>query len=56
VQTWAGALDLLERGYAERDVRMRFSAIDPWGGWRSDPRFRALLLRMRLPVTGGGTS
>ncbi|WP_119717110.1 winged helix-turn-helix domain-containing protein [Cognatilysobacter tabacisoli] len=43
------ALDLLERAYAERDVRMTFLASDTrWHNLRSQPRFRALLQRMRL--------
>jgi TolB-like protein/Tfp pilus assembly protein PilF len=41
------ALDLLEQGYAERDVRMSFLLID-WPTLRDEPRFQALLRRMRL--------
>lgn len=43
------ALDLLERGYRERDVRMTFLDVDPgWRNLRGQPRFQALLRRMRL--------
>ncbi len=46
----AGALDLLERGYREHDIRMAFLAVDArWNPLRSEPRFRALLQRLRLP-------
>lgn len=38
-----GALDLLERGYRERDSRMAFLKIDArWNGLRAHPRFREL--------------
>ena len=43
------ALDLLEQGYRERDVRMSFLKIDSsWNNLRAQPRFRALLQRMGL--------
>lgn len=44
----ARAMDLLEQGYRERDVRMSFLGIDNWGALRETPRFQALLRRMRL--------
>ena len=44
----ARALDLLELGYAERDVRMSFLLLD-WPTLRDEPRYQALLQRMRLP-------
>jgi len=43
------ALDLLEQGYRERDVRMSFLKVDSnWQNLRTQPRFRALMRRMRL--------
>ncbi len=43
------ALDLLERAYRERDVRLSFLKVDPrWNNLRAHPRFRALLQRMNL--------
>ena len=42
------ALDLLEQGYRERDVRMSFLLID-WPSLRDEPRYQALLRRMHLP-------
>ena len=43
------ALDLLEQGYRERDVRMSFLLLD-WPQLRAEPRYLALLERMRLPL------
>jgi TolB-like protein/DNA-binding winged helix-turn-helix (wHTH) protein/Tfp pilus assembly protein PilF len=46
-----GALDLLERAYAERDVRLSFLAVDNrWRNLRALPRFQALARRMGLPM------
>lgn len=43
------ALDLLERGYAERDLYMSFLAVDKrWRGMYLEPRFLALAERMNL--------
>jgi DNA-binding winged helix-turn-helix (wHTH) protein/TolB-like protein/Tfp pilus assembly protein PilF len=43
------ALDLIERGYAERDVGMSFLQVDRrWDNLRDEPRFRALMARMGL--------
>jgi TolB-like protein/DNA-binding winged helix-turn-helix (wHTH) protein/Flp pilus assembly protein TadD len=43
------ALDLLEQGYRERDVRMSFLLRDSnWENLHAQPRFQALLKRMRL--------
>lgn len=45
------ALDLLERAYRERDVRLVFLHTDSrWNNLRAHPRFEALLLRMKLPI------
>jgi hypothetical protein len=42
-------LDWLEKGYEQRDVRMTFLKVDPkWNNLRSEPRFIALIKRMRL--------
>ncbi|MGH8060829.1 MAG: winged helix-turn-helix domain-containing protein [Pseudoxanthomonas sp.] len=44
-----GALDLLERAYRERDVRLAFLKVDKrWDNLRSQPRFQALEQRMHL--------
>ena len=51
------ALDLLERAYRERDVRMSFLVIDMpsrWNNLRTQPRFRALMERMKLPMPAQG--
>lgn len=41
------SLEWLERGFAERDVRMVFLGVDPkWDALRSDRRFRDLLSRV----------
>jgi DNA-binding winged helix-turn-helix (wHTH) protein/TolB-like protein/Tfp pilus assembly protein PilF len=46
----SSALQWLERGYQERDVRMVFLGVDPaWDSLRADDRFIALLTRMNLP-------
>jgi tetratricopeptide (TPR) repeat protein len=46
------ALDLLERAYEERDVRMAFLRIDRrWSNLRTQPRFIALMEKMRFPAT-----
>lgn len=43
------ALEWLERGYAARDVRMTFLRVDHrWDALRGDPRFVALMRKMRL--------
>ena len=43
------ALDLLERAYAEHDVRIAFLRIDArWNNLRGQPRFRALAARAGL--------
>jgi serine/threonine-protein kinase len=45
------ALRWLERAYGQRDVHLVFLAVDPkWDGLRGDPRFIALLKRMKLPA------
>ncbi len=44
-----GALDLLERAYEERDVRLAFLGADArWKPLRQQPRFQALLRKMGL--------
>ena len=56
-----GALDLLERAYEERDIRMAFLKVDArWNNMRTLPRFQALAQRMKLatsrpPVATGAT-
>jgi len=43
------ALDYLEKGYADKDVRMVFLKVEPtWNNLRSDSRFISLIKRMRL--------
>jgi serine/threonine-protein kinase len=43
------ALDYLEKGFGEKDVRMVFLKIEPlWNNLRSEPRFLDLLKRMRI--------
>jgi TolB-like protein/Tfp pilus assembly protein PilF len=54
VYAWRGetdaALEWLDRAYAERDSGLIFLLSDPmFGSVRSDPRFRALLRKMKLP-------
>ena len=45
------ALDLLERAYQERDIRLTFLQVDArWNNLRAQPRFRALSRRMGLQV------
>ena len=52
---WRGEKDLamewLERGYAANDPGMRYTSYDPTlRSLRDDPRFKALLRKMELPV------
>src|SRR4030095_6271654 len=43
------ALDYLEKGFSERDVRMVFLKVEPhWDTLRSEPRFLDLIKRMRI--------
>ena len=43
------ALDYLEKGLAEKDVRMVFLKVEPtWNNLRSEPRFLDLMKRMKL--------
>lgn len=43
------ALDYLEKGFAERDVRMVFLKVEPqWDSLRAEPRFIQLIKRIRL--------
>lgn len=45
----SAALDLLERAYTERDVRMVYLKVDArWNNLRTEPRFRALAQRLGL--------
>lgn len=47
------ALDLLERAFHEKDVRMVFLAVEPqWHDLRGNPRFESLLERMDLANQG----
>ncbi len=51
----AGALDLLERAYEERDIRLVFFKVDArWNNLRTHPRFQ--LLARRLDLLPGRTS
>ena len=44
-----GALDLLERAYEERDIRLTFLKVDArWSNLHAQPRFQALAQRMGL--------
>jgi DNA-binding winged helix-turn-helix (wHTH) protein/TolB-like protein/Flp pilus assembly protein TadD len=43
------ALDYLEKGFAEKDVRMVFLKVEPkWNNLRNEPRFVSLLRRMNF--------
>ncbi len=43
------ALDYLEKGFAEKDVRMVFLKVEPkWNNLRSEPRFTELMRRMNF--------
>ncbi|MEP7076945.1 MAG: hypothetical protein ABI878_14150, partial [Acidobacteriota bacterium] len=43
------AIDLLDRGFAERDARMVFLKVEPqWKNLRDEPRFQNILQRMNL--------
>ena len=43
------AIDYLEKGFSEKDVRMVFLKIEPqWDNLRAEPRFRDLMKRMRF--------
>jgi TolB-like protein/Tfp pilus assembly protein PilF len=45
------AIGWLEKAYDTRDVRLTFLAVEPkWDAMRCDPRFQALLKRLRLPL------
>jgi len=51
------ALDALERAYAVRDTRLVYMTDDGrWAVLRSEPRYAALLRRMRLDQFGPGRS
>jgi hypothetical protein len=44
------ALDFLEKGLAEKDVRMVFLKIEPkWNNLRNEPRFQELMRRVGFP-------
>ncbi len=46
-----GALDLLERAHAQRDIRMAFLKVDArWNNLRGDQRFQALAQRLGLEL------
>lgn len=45
------ALGWLEKAFETRDVRMTFLAVEPkWDAMRTEPRFQALLQRLKLPT------
>lgn len=47
-----GALDLLERAYAQRDIRMTFLKVDArWNNLRGESRFQALAKRLDLELS-----
>jgi DNA-binding winged helix-turn-helix (wHTH) protein/TolB-like protein/tetratricopeptide (TPR) repeat protein len=49
------ALDWLERGYEVRDLRLSFMKIDGrWGPLKDEPRFQALLKKMKLDKAPAG--
>jgi len=50
----AHAMDWLERGYATHDPNMPYLLLPQYAPLRSQPRFRALLERMRRPVQRAG--
>jgi tetratricopeptide (TPR) repeat protein len=44
-----GALSLLEKGFAARDMRLVFLKVDPkWNNLRSEPRFIAIMKKMNF--------
>ncbi|KQY54982.1 winged helix-turn-helix domain-containing protein [Lysobacter sp. Root494] len=46
-----GAMDLLERAYEDRDIRLTFLQVDTaWEKLRSHPGFQALMERMHFPA------
>ena len=50
---WDSALDWLEKGLEERDVRLVFLKVEPrWNPLRDQRRFRNLLQRLQLENTG----
>ena len=53
----AGALDLLEQAYDDRDVRMTFLLRDRnWDNLRTQPRFQALMRRMAFPPVAAASA
>jgi hypothetical protein len=51
------ALDALERAYAVRDTQLVFLKDDSrWAGLRQEPRFVALMARLKLDRYGPGLS
>jgi Flp pilus assembly protein TadD len=51
------ALGWLEKAYETRDVRLTFLAVEPkWDAMRNDPRFRALLRRLALPLDAAASN
>lgn len=51
-----GAMDLLERAYQERDIRLAFLKVDArWNNLREQPRFLALARRLELGTSRAGT-
>jgi Flp pilus assembly protein TadD len=44
------AMDFLEKGLAEKDVRMVFLKIEPkWNNLRNEPRFQEIMRRVGFP-------
>lgn len=51
------ALDSLDRALAVRDQRLIFLKNDPrWAGLRQEPRFKALMVKLKLDRFGPGLS
>lgn len=49
------ALDCIEEAYAQRETQLTSLAVHPiYDDLRNEPRFRALLEKLDLPVIGGG--
>ncbi len=52
-----GALDLLEKSYAARDLQLQFLKVEPhYDALRSDPRFTELMKKVGLRCTAEASS
>ena len=53
----SAALDSLDKAHAVRDQRLIFLKDDPrWVGLRQQPRFKALMVKLKLDGFGPGLS